>query len=149
MFIPSPTGGLSCDRPSAFGGSSNILRFNTQSAVNAVSTYCANAISDKLVLTNSSTTAKPGIASGAEKDGNIAITVLYSDQYCLNSPNPGKIDFAALGQRDCEKQWTEIVQACSTDPGWQNNDPRFEGLGGMAGDFCGLWGVRGQLAEGV
>lgn len=89
---------------------------------------------------------KPGIVPGAENGGNIALTVLYDDNYCMNSPNPGKIDFAALGQETCEQLWGGIIQACETDPSWSNNDPKNQGLGGVAGMFCGLWSVNGQPA---
>ena len=145
--IPAPTGGLGCDRPSAFGGASDVLRYNTQSAASAVATYCSSAISDKVVLTSSETTMKAGIAPGAENGGNIALSVIYDDNYCMNSPNPGKIDFAALGQSQCEMLWGQITEGCETDPTWTNNDSQYEGMGGVAGMFCGLFGVTGQPAS--
>ena len=145
--VPAPTGGLGCIRPKEFGGSSDALLYNTQSATNAIATYCSNLVSSKTVLNSGNTNVNPGIVPGAEDGGNIALDVLYDGDYCLNTETPNEIDFGQMGQEGCEQAFGGINTACGEDPTWSGYNADNSGFGGVAGQLCGLWSVYGQPAS--
>ena len=62
----------------------------------------------------------------------------------MNSETPGKIDFAALGQQQCELEFGGLDQTCSQDPSSQGYNEDYPALGAVAGDLCGEWSIFGQ-----
>ena len=112
--VPSDRPGFTCIKPKVYGGSQQRLRYNTEEAQNAMSTYCENLIADKVVLNRDRTSVQPGIVPGAEEGGNIALTVLFSAGHCANSPTPDSVDFERMGQQTCEQFFGQINQLCKS-----------------------------------
>jgi hypothetical protein len=124
------------------------LRFNIDKAKEAASAFCASLISRGVVLDAQHTTISPYIVSGAaENNGSLALTVLFDVDSCPTDKSMQSVDFAKLGQTECENDlFVAISEVCAQDSTWGDFNPDYTVEGGVFANDCGLWSMGGQPA---
>ena len=90
--------------------------FNATQASQGAGQYCANLVSNKIVLDASNTSPAPGnVPNGAENGGSISFTVLFDVDSCDpgTSSDDQKLDFGALGEQQCYTLlYTQLAMEC-------------------------------------
>lgn len=115
---PMPDGGLESPPRNKVDSSQDFyLMFNATQAAQGAAVYCAQLISDRVVLSSSTPPPSSGkIQTGAEKGGIIAFTVLWDIDSCDlgTSSADQKLDFNALGQDQCyQNLYVTLAQECN------------------------------------
>ncbi|KAL9089636.1 MAG: hypothetical protein Q9165_005668 [Trypethelium subeluteriae] len=133
-----------CDKAD---GSGTWPRLNNASASSAAATYCSELISSSTVLNPTAAPPQPAIVGNgaAENNGHLAVAVIYDNSSCPQDGSNGELDFAGLGQEECEADLFEAINAmCAQDPSWPSYNPDFTLEGGVYLADCGLWSLTGQ-----
>ncbi len=114
---PPYTGGLNppvCNKDDI--GPSPLLKFNSDAAKKAAREYCATLASNKVLLDGKSSPPKPYIVAGAaEKNGYLALSVLFDLAGCPPDKSASVLDFTKMTTRDClHNFYTTLSQVCKS-----------------------------------
>ncbi|KAI9694470.1 MAG: Suppressor of the cold-sensitive snRNP biogenesis mutant brr1-1 [Bathelium mastoideum] len=133
-----------CDK--ADGGNTQ-PRLNSASASAAAATYCSELIASSTILTATDSPPKPGLIGNgaAENNGMLAVSVMFNVASCPQDQSNSTLDFAQLGQTECEMDlFGTVDQMCEQDSQWEGYNQDFTLEGGIYLADCGLWSLTGQ-----
>lgn len=118
-------------------------RINDTQAAKAASTYCAQLISDGIVLSASGASVNAYTVKGvAENNAAMSLDVLFDISSCPTNKVNSTVDFKSLGLDECFANfYTTLADVCEQDHTWEDYNPDFTMEGGVFANDCGLWSI--------
>lgn len=114
---PPYSGGLNepvCNKDDI--GQSPLLMFNSDAAKNAAAEYCAALANNKALPDGKASPPNPYIVAGvAERNGDLALSVLFDLSGCPPDKSASVLDFTKMTPKDCFVNfYTTLSEVCKS-----------------------------------